>query len=302
MTKTTNIRFGHRDMVYPSKDMGELQDSNDLLGDMDALHARMTQDGFLFLRGLLDRETVLKARQTVLTYMDEKNALVPGHPIMEGVMPADGRGVPMMGKDGVSYHADVLAVLESPTLFQFFADFFTESASTFKYKWLRAVGNEGYTGAHCDTVYMGLGSQRLHTVWIPFGDTPVEHGTLTMCMGSNRLDSFRKIRDTYGRMDVDRDRIDGWFSRDPMEIVEQFGGQWQTTNFKAGDVMIFGMHTMHASTTNLTNRFRLSCDVRYQPANDAVDKRWGGDKMTGHTAHGIEPLTSMEEARAMWEV
>ena len=302
MTDTRTIRFGHRDMIYPSEQMGELQDSNALLGDIPALQKQLVQDGFLFLRGFLDREVVLQARQTILTHMDEQNALVPGEPVMEGVMPVDGRGVPMMGKKGISYHPNVLAVLESPTLFTFFATLFSEEALTFKYKWLRAVGNEQYTGAHCDTVYMGLGSQRLHTVWIPFGDIPVEHGTLTMCVSSNHLDSFRKIRETYGKMDVDRDRIDGWFSREPMEIVEQFGGQWQTTDFQAGDVMIFGMHTMHASTTNLTNRFRLSCDVRYQPASDSVDKRWGGDKVTGHTVHGVGPLKSMEEARAMWGV
>lgn len=302
MNKTRKIRFGHRDLTYPSAQMGELADSSHLMGDVVALQARMARDGFLLLRGLLDRDVVMQARRTIFEHMAAQEALVPNTPILEGVMPAGGRGVPMMGKQGISYHPDVLAAIESPRLFSFFADYFAEPASTFKYKWLRAVGNEAYTGAHCDTVYMGLGSQRLHTVWLPLGDTPVEHGTLTMCAGSNHLASFAKIRQTYGRMDVDRDRIDGWFSRDPMEIVEQFGGAWQTTDFKAGDVMIFGMYTMHASTTNLTNRFRLSCDVRYQPASDPVDKRWGGDRVTGHTVHGVGPLTSMEEARAMWGV
>jgi hypothetical protein len=62
------------------------------------------------------------------------------------------------------------------------------------------------------------------------------------------------------------------------------------------------MHTMHASTTNLTNRFRLSCDVRYQPASDSVDSRWGGDAITGHTVHGVTELKSIEEARAIWGV
>ena len=32
----------------------------------------------------------------------------------------------------------------------------------------------------------------------------------------------------------------GWFTHDPLEI-SQFGGQWKTADFKAGDVMIFGM-------------------------------------------------------------
>jgi ectoine hydroxylase-related dioxygenase (phytanoyl-CoA dioxygenase family) len=298
----TKIRFGYRDITFPGPEMGELRDSSHLQSNMDACHARMAEDGYLLLRGIIDRERVLYARQAILNYMAEQQVLMPDEPVLEGVMPKGGRGARLMGKNGISHHPHVLAVLEADALFQFFAHFLDEPATTFTYKWLRAVGNEQYTGAHCDTVYMGLGSQKLHTVWIPFGDIPVEQGTLAMCVGSHTDPGFEKIRQTYGRMDVDRDHTEGWFSRDPLEIAEIYGGRWQTTNFRAGDVMIFGMYTMHASTTNLTNRFRLSCDVRYQPASDPVDSRWGGEHLTGHTVHGQQPLRSMEEARAEWGV
>ncbi len=50
-----NIRFGYRNMEFPSADIVELRDSNDLLGDVPALHARMAEDGYLLLRGLIDR-------------------------------------------------------------------------------------------------------------------------------------------------------------------------------------------------------------------------------------------------------
>jgi len=299
---TTKIRFGYRDVEYPGQALGELRASNDLLGDMAALHARMGTDGYLLLRHFIPRQKVARARQTVLNYMHEQQALTPGEPILEGVMPRGGRGVRLMGSSGISYHPDVLAVLEAEELFAFFESYLGEPALTFKYKWLRGVGNEQYTGAHCDIVYMGLGSQNLCTVWIPFGDIPVEQGTLAMCVGSHNAPEFEKIRQTYGRMDVDRDLVEGWFTRDPMEIVEKVGGRWQTTGYQMGDVMIFGMYTMHASTTNLTNRFRLSCDVRFQPASDPVDKRWGGDEVIGHTALGKIPLQTIEEARAVWGV
>lgn len=293
------IRFGYRAMTYPSPEIDELRDSSHLLGDPAGLQTRMDEDGFLLMRGLIDRETVLTGRRTILEHMREQEALTPGTPVLEGVMPKGGRSVPMMGNKGIAHHPDVLAVTESPALFAFFEQFFGEPAITFHYKWLRGVGNEGYTGAHMDTVYMGRGSDRLHTVWIPFGDIPVEQGTLAMCVGSNHLPEFARLRATYGRMDVDRDGIEGWFSKDPMEIVEKFGGRWLTGEFYAGDVMIFGMHTMHASTTNLTNRFRISCDVRFQPASDPVDERWIRDG-SGHTAT-VDPRP-IEEARIEWGV
>ena len=189
-------------------------------------------------------------------------------------MTRGGKSVNLKGRAGIAHHPDVLAAVESPSLFEFFAGYFNEPAVTFPYKWLRAVGNEEYTGAHYDVVYMGLGSSRLHTTWIPMGDIPVELGTLAVCVGSHRLDSFAPLRNTYGRGDVDRDGIDGWFTSDPLEVTQKFGGQWRTADFSAGDVMIFGMYTLHASTTNITHRYRLSCDVRYQPASHPMDARW----------------------------
>jgi hypothetical protein len=296
------IRFGFRDMTFPSAELGVLRDSSDLLADVPALHSRMAEDGYLLLRGLIDRDKVLQARRTVFEHMDAHEALTPGEPILEGVMPKGGPTVRMMGRKGIAHHPDVLAVLESEELARFFDRYFAEPSLTFNYKWLRAVGNEQYTGAHYDIVYMGDGSPNLHTVWVPFGDIPVDQGTLAMCVGSNRLPSFERLRQTYGRMDVDRDHTEGWFTRDPMEIVEKFGGHWQTCEYYAGDVILFGMVTMHASTTNLTNKYRLSCDVRFQPASDPADKRWYGEESTGHTVHGEQPLRSIEEARVEWGV
>ncbi len=301
------VRFGHRDLTYPSAQLAELRDANDLLGDRDALQRRLEADGYLLLRGLIDRPKVERARATILEYMAEREALTPGEPVLEGVMPEGGKSVPMLGRKAITHHEDVLAVLESPELFDFFSFLFDEPARTFDYKWLRAVGNEQYTSAHYDVVYMGRGSGRLHTAWVPFGDADPRQSTLAMCVGSHNQPSFQRLRETYGRSDVDRDHTAGWFTRDPMEIVEKFGGQWATTSYRMGDVILFGMFTMHASTTNLTDRYRLSCDIRFQPAADPVDERWVGENPIGHYAWAYsrgdkQKAISIEESRAAWGV
>ena len=290
------VSFGYRNLEFPSSELSQLRVSSDVLGDARALWRRLDEDGYLLLRGLIARETVLAARKVVLNYMREQEVLQPDTPALEGVMPQGGRSIRMMGGGGIAHHPAVLDALENPALFALFERLFGEPALTFPFKWLRAVGNDEYTGAHYDYVYMGRGSRNLYTVWIPFGDLSIRQGTLAICRGSHKLDSFARIRDTYGRMDVDRDGISGWFERDPMQIVERFGGQWQGGNYNAGDVIIFGMHTMHASTTNLSNRFRLSCDVRFQPAADKVDERW----KRGGGGHYGEERRDMESARAEW--
>jgi hypothetical protein len=295
------VKFCRTEVEYPGEKLGELRDSNDLLDNIEALKARISQDGYLLLRNFFDPETVLKAREAIVSYLSEKNALVSGEPMLEAVMPSTGREVRMTGQGVVTHHPDSLALFENKRLFDFFRRYFGEEAVTYDYKWLRAVGNENFTGCHYDVVYMGRGSQRVHTVWIPVGEIPVNQGTLAILEGSHNLESFARLRNTYGGLDVDRDMIrDGWFSTDPYEITDKFGGRWLTTTFHPGDVLIFSLFTMHASTTNLTDRFRISCDIRFQPAGEKMDERWAGKKPVGHYAWGKDqgkerPITDLRK-------
>ncbi len=295
------VKFCKTEVEYPGEKLGELRDSGHLKDNMDELKERIKQDGYLFMRNFLPSEMVIKAREAIVGYLDENNALVKGEPLLEAVMPNKGKEVVMTGRSAITHHPSSTAVFENKILFDFFKLFFGQDAATYDYKWLRAVGNESFTGCHYDVVYMGRGSQNVHTVWIPIGNIPVSQGTLAILEGSHNLESFARLRNTYGRIDVDRDMIsEGWFTKDPYEITEKFGGRWLTTEFNPGDVLIFGLYTMHASTTNLTDKFRISCDIRFQPAGEAMDERWAGKKPVGHYAWGKDeakerPITDLRK-------
>jgi len=301
--KERTITFGAATYRYPSEELQPLRGSSDVADDREGLLARLEEDGYLYLPGYLGRTDVLQARHTILHYMAEHEAMEPGSRPLDGVMGQYGRNVGMMGKPAITHHPDVAKVLAADRLFKLHSLIHGEPVATFDYKWLRAVGNDACTGAHMDHVYMGQGSARVMTVWIPLGDIPVEQGTLTICPQSHRSPGFERLRNTYGRMDVDRDLTEGWFTRNPEEVTRKFGGIWQTGDMQAGDIITFGMHLMHASTTNTTDKWRLSCDVRFQPAADPMDPRWSGKEPAGHT-HPKDALKkkprSMEEARAEW--
>ena len=79
--------------------LGQLRESQDLLDNSKSLRQRLRDDGFLLLRGLIDRSLVSHARRTVLAHMQEKHALVPNTPMLEGVMPNGGHSVQMMGRE-----------------------------------------------------------------------------------------------------------------------------------------------------------------------------------------------------------
>ena len=49
---------------------------------------------------------------------------------------------------------------------------------------------------------------------------------------------------------VRRDKITGWFSNDPVDLVDTYRGQWRGADFEMGDALIFGIYTIHGSPSN----------------------------------------------------
>ncbi|XP_013068695.2 uncharacterized protein LOC106056465 [Biomphalaria glabrata] len=310
------VKVGYRDVAFPSTQLQSMEDCNDYLHDMSALRKDMNDKGYLLIRGLHDRDDVLTARQAVLNYIHSLgDKLDKNHSVDEGVL-REGCGLgclPVMeGHTEISHTMPVLNVIAGERPFKFFSQYFDEDVTTFDYKWLRAMHQSGFTGAHVDNVYMCRGSKDLLTMWTPIGDITVEMGVLAVCEGSNNLPSFQRFQSTYGEMDAELVGLKGtgWFTEDPFEITEKFGGQWKTTDFKAGDVLIFNMRTVHMSTTNTTQFARISCDTRWQPSSQPADPRFSGNVETSKAKFGllskmdcsdnIQTFTTIEKLKEEW--
>jgi len=270
-------------MVFPSPELQPLQSSAAELaaGDWATLREHLNRQGYLYLPQALDRDAVLAAREQVLEHLRSLGTVLdPAAPPSSGTLLSRcGMGcVPFMeGKNPITESAAVAGVIAGERLQRVLEGVLGEPAITFRYKWLRAMPREGFTGCHLDNVYMSRGSSRLHTVWIPLDDATTDLGALAMCEGSHRLPGFAHLQRTYGALDMERDGLTGtgWLTTNPREVAALDPAScWRTTDFAAGDVVLFGMHTLHASTANLTDRVRISCDVRWQPAADPVDERY----------------------------
>jgi hypothetical protein len=284
------------------KYLGTLREANDLLGDPAALQTRMAEDGYLLLRGLQKPDTVRATRDFLLAKLAENDQLDTGYPREAGVAREGARGGFLGGSRTMTRDQTFLNLVESPEIMGFCTHFLQGDVRTFDYKWLRVIGPGDFSGAHFDVVYMGRGTHNLYTCWTPITDVPYEMGPLAILTGSHRAEGFRRVRETYGRMDVDRDKVQGAFSSDPMELVDKFGGQWQTSEFQMGDVLLFGMFTMHSSLTNVSDRFRITTDTRYQRADEPIDERWIGENPIAHYGWQKGETVTMEEARKTWKV
>ncbi|MEE2991873.1 MAG: phytanoyl-CoA dioxygenase family protein [Gemmatimonadota bacterium] len=293
------LMMGQDELELGGKYLSTLRDANDLIDDMDSIHRRMDEDGYLLIRGLQNTEKIKAARQVVLDNLKANDQLDLDQPADIGVAAPGKKGRFLGGAKQVTHTPEFLSVVESPEIMKFFEGFLDGPVLTYDYKWLRAVGPGDNTGAHYDVVYMGRGTKSLYTVWTPLGEVSYDMGPLVILVGSHQFDA---VKETYGKMDVDRDHVTGHFTNEPIDMVNQYGGQWQTSEFHPGDVIIMGIYTMHGSLNNLTNRYRISTDTRYQLETEPVDERWIGKDPIAHYAWTEGETVSMEEARKQWGV
>ncbi len=118
------VKFCRTEVEYPGDRLGELTDSDNLLNDYEGLRARIKRDGYLLFRNFIAPDTVMKAREAIVSYLNENNALVKGEPLLEAVMPRSGREVRMTGQSAITHHPSALEVFENRKLFDFFKNFF----------------------------------------------------------------------------------------------------------------------------------------------------------------------------------
>jgi hypothetical protein len=279
---------------------GELESSTELVGNAAALRERMREDGYLFLRGYLDVDDVLAAREEIVRRLEVAGALDPNYPAMEAVTRP---GVRVPGfQDLTVGNAPLTELLYGRRMLEVYGTLLGGPVRHYDFTWFRAIpGGANGTFPHCDVVYMGRGTKNLYTSWTPTGDVPLELGGLMILEKSHlqaeRLRNYlERDVDVYCTNRPDAAEIesgkktwqdwDGRLSSDPVSLREKLGGRWLTTDYQAGDVLMFGMATVHASMDNLTNRFRLSSDSRYQLASEPVDERWVGEKPVGHGTAG----------------
>ena len=303
------VRMSGRSFAFPSSYIGALIDCAADPADVPSLRASMGRDGYLLLRGFADREAVLATRATLLAQMAEEGWLAPEGEPLAGRSNPERRGAPAVDSEQPA----IAGFYREQQFLPFFDRYFGEPAMIYPKILTRVKNTGGRTGIHFDNVYIGHGSPRVLSCWMPWGDVTVDQGPLAICAGSHDLASFARLRDTYGRHDPDRDFIRGaenaagHFSFDLHEVTERFGGRWLTANFRAGDVLIFPPFTMHCALENTTDRFRISSDTRFQPAADTTDPRFMTNLEPRRTlrhryrvADGEVAALTMDEARAKW--
>lgn len=155
---------GHEIDSSPAK-FGELRDSSALAADVPALRARIAEDGCLFLRGYLDRDVVVAARQEIFGKLARLGALDSSAPLLEAIAAprAERRVYSQAGwNDQAAFSKDLrtgVAIRElchRGRIISFFERFLGGEVRPLDYIWVRTVRVGGATGCHYDRVYHPL--------------------------------------------------------------------------------------------------------------------------------------------------
>ena len=269
---------------------GELRDANSLLGNMAAIHERFAEDGYLLFRNYLDKDKVLAGRRELIGRLDSIGLIDRAKPFMESIFSGDTSGITASDRKEFARNLRSGPALKdicfSGRIMSFFEQYFGDEVLNLNYIWVRNRRRGAATPCHFDWVYMGRGTRNVMTAWIPQGAVPLCDGPLAILHGSHK---WQELQQTYGNIDVDKDKEKnpyggGSLTKNPNEPQQRYGGRWLTTEFEPGDVLLFGMFTLHCSLDNESpeNRIRLSTDTRYQLASEPADERWIGDDPFGH--------------------
>lgn len=295
------ISYGHALDMADGK-IALMRDSSDAADDVIELRRRFAADGYLYMKGYLDRDWVMEARAGLTERLAAVGVLDENYPAIDAVCkPGSGYVFKPELTNGCE---PVQRLLYSGRLIEFYQKFYAEEVRHYDYTWLRAVGPGKGTNPHCDLPYMGRGTHKHMTCWLPYGEISYELGGLMVLEGSHkRMDLlenyvYRDVDEFCENKSADVAKVKdgkwtftGTLSHNPPAVRNKFGGRWMVSEYEPGDFLTFGMFMVHASLDNqTTDRLRISSDSRYQRASEPVDERWIGANPPAHGPNGKRGL------------
>lgn len=246
-------------------------------GDHGALWRRLRRDGYLYLPGFLDSEVVLEFRRFYFEALRDVGLLdgeAPSQDGRDGGGPIDRAALRDVLFGTVVPSAEYQAFCAQPRIVDFFRwlyggdETFLHKRKIIRHTRPGDMGVGSATQAHYDLVYLREGTDRLLSLWVPLGETPVEMGPLVYLEGSHhRVAAMEAAGELSPAASITAD-LPG--------LADHHDARWLVTDFHAGDVMVHSPHIVHASLDNVdpSRRIRLSTDIRYQRAGDPIDWRW----------------------------
>ncbi len=235
----------------------ELADSRRLFGDWEALRIRIATDGYVFMRGLLDPDTVRDVGRTGLGHLQRAGWTLSGPDPVQAPPRSPVRAVRMRDALADPGYRQILAdpgfnkIPFSSPLADLMAQILGPAGICYPLKVPRVVYPVSLAPRQPGSVvhkdYRSV--QDMFTSWVPFGEIPRSLGGLAVEPGSQHTTKVRYR---------------------PLNRLEP---GWLTADYEAGDVLVFHCLTTHAALPNHEERMRFSGEYRWQLADQPAPRR-----------------------------
>jgi len=235
----------------------ELRDSRHLFGDWPALRHLIATEGYVFMRSLLAPDMVRAVGRAGLGFLQRAGWTAPGGDPVDAPPLRPVRAVKMRDAFGQPGYREIVSdagftrIPFATPLADLMGQILGPAGFCYPLKLPRVVYPAAVVPRHPGNfVHKDYRSvQDMFTCWVPLGDVPRSLGGLAVSPGSQ-----------------------GTTRVSPRPLTDLPPG-WVTTDYQAGDVLVFHCLTTHAALPNREDRMRFSAEYRWQLADQPAPRR-----------------------------
>lgn len=281
---------------------GPLWEDVDLAASGEKIPTLLEEHGYVLLRQVLPDHEVLAARREVLMRLGDVGEV--REPVMRGI--GSGKSSrPKPEEDQGQFWTSVnrgpalRQVTHGPVLRELMSRVFQSEARPHDLMYLRPMPPSATTSLHYDYPFFAGFVEPIYTAWIPLGDVPLSEGPLVVVEKSHEFDDLLdplRALDFSGNHENDTVQSAAYAAQNqshPIDLCAERKVRLLSTNYQAGDLVIFSGFLMHGALDNnsAVGRVRLSCDLRFQKASESFeDRRYFGEQPQGSQGGGYADM------------
>ena len=240
-------------------------EANSLLGNVDAVRARLDKDGYLFFRNIVPIACLTELKDQITQILAEQGWIEGGeHRMLARAIRRPVReGQPQFFKahDRIIKLEALHSLAHEPAVMNVMRQALGDSVFPHALSIIRLIfpdSPELATPPHQDFPN-NQGTPNLTAAWMPLADCAIEDGSLAIMEGSHK----------YGVLPLKFHLGAG--NRRAVLNEKILSCRWVGADFKAGDIVLFPSMTVHKAMENYNlERMRLSVDFRYQLEGEAL--------------------------------
>ena len=194
------------------------------------------QHGYVFLRNFFNKEEIINARNAVIDFADNMYNCIDISECKYNAKQGNPASRIFLNENKIlSQNIHVTQIGEHTKLFDLLKNIYGTEPKCYPEKWFRFYKKNEGTQKHIDWICPE--NLNRYTAWIPLGNC--KNG-ISICRGSHTMSLDMPIHERLN-----------------------YKGEWDTTEFYVGDLVLFDVRCLHKGLKNTEDYYRISMESRW---------------------------------------